>query len=127
MPSRRPLRPVHQHLLHLVLLTTPLTRRIGFDAPSTYQMSLNRRQLACPCSGNACIILLHLINPVLHVLLGRLSLRWSSPGLTPFLGRPGLSGHFCTSPAGGHLTPTYNLSCNRPNARQIFSRIGFRA
>ncbi|GBM23711.1 hypothetical protein AVEN_257626-1 [Araneus ventricosus] len=27
----------------------------------------------------------HLINPVLHMLVGRLSPRWSSPGLTPFL------------------------------------------
>ncbi|GBN03466.1 hypothetical protein AVEN_141153-1 [Araneus ventricosus] len=35
-------------------------------------------------------ILLYLINTILHKLVGRLSPRWSSPGLASFLGRPGL-------------------------------------
>ncbi|GBM84509.1 hypothetical protein AVEN_9137-1 [Araneus ventricosus] len=40
-------------------------------------------------ANNACIVLLYPINPVLHILVGRLSPRWSFPGLPPFLGRPG--------------------------------------
>ncbi|GBM11562.1 hypothetical protein AVEN_245893-1 [Araneus ventricosus] len=38
------------------------------------------------------------------MLVGRLSPRWSSPGLAPFLGRPGQCGYFCTTPAEGRLT-----------------------
>ncbi|GBM06755.1 hypothetical protein AVEN_62999-1 [Araneus ventricosus] len=38
-----------------------------------------------------------------HMLVGRLSLRWSSPGLTPFLDRPSQCGYFCTTPTGGRL------------------------
>ncbi|GBO07489.1 hypothetical protein AVEN_124509-1 [Araneus ventricosus] len=38
------------------------------------------------------------INPVLHMLVERLSPRWSSTGLTPFLGRPASVGNFCTTP-----------------------------
>ncbi|GBL56692.1 hypothetical protein AVEN_229565-1 [Araneus ventricosus] len=34
--------------------------------------------------------------------------------------------NFRTPPAGGHLTPTYDLTCNRPNTKRIFSGIGFR-
>ncbi|GBN30216.1 hypothetical protein AVEN_261926-1 [Araneus ventricosus] len=58
-------------------------------------------KLFCPCSGNACIILLYPINPVLHMLMERLSPHWSSTGLPPFLGRPGQCGYFCTAPAEG--------------------------
>ncbi|GBM70453.1 hypothetical protein AVEN_50722-1 [Araneus ventricosus] len=36
---------------------------------------------------------------------GGLSLRWSSPGPAPFLGRPGQCGYFCTTPTGGRLAP----------------------
>ncbi|GBN39969.1 hypothetical protein AVEN_197807-1 [Araneus ventricosus] len=32
------------------------------------------------------------------MLVGRLSPRWSSSGLAPFLGRPGQCGYFCTTP-----------------------------
>ncbi|GBM40258.1 hypothetical protein AVEN_201152-1 [Araneus ventricosus] len=60
------------------------------------------------------------------MLVGRISPRWSSTGLTPFLGRPCQCGYFCTTPAGGRLAPTYDLSCNRPNTRRIFGGIGFR-
>ncbi|GBN72698.1 hypothetical protein AVEN_122007-1, partial [Araneus ventricosus] len=31
-----------------------------------------------------------------------------------------------TTPAGERLAPTYDLTCNRPNTRRIFSGIGFR-
>ncbi|GBM88173.1 hypothetical protein AVEN_198841-1 [Araneus ventricosus] len=51
--------------------------------------------------------------------------RWLSPGLTPLLGRPGQCGHSCTTPAGGRLTPAYDLTFNTPNTRRIFSGIGF--
>ncbi|GBN14926.1 hypothetical protein AVEN_249819-1 [Araneus ventricosus] len=36
------------------------------------------------------------------------------------------SPNFRTTPAGGRLAPTYDLTCNRPNTRRIFSGIGFR-
>ncbi|GBM48378.1 hypothetical protein AVEN_103563-1 [Araneus ventricosus] len=55
------------------------------------------------------------------MLVGRLSPRWSSPGLTPFLGRPGHCGYFCTTPVGGRLTPTYDLARSRSNTQRIFS------
>ncbi|GBM66311.1 hypothetical protein AVEN_87295-1 [Araneus ventricosus] len=67
------------------------------------------------------------INPVLHMLVERLSPRWSSTGLTPFLGRPGQCGYFCTTPTGRRLATMYDLACNRPHTRRVFSVIGFRA
>ncbi|GBN32517.1 hypothetical protein AVEN_194315-1, partial [Araneus ventricosus] len=33
---------------------------------------------------------------------------------------------FLATPAGGRLTTTYDLACNRPHTRRIFSGIGFR-
>ncbi|GBN25418.1 hypothetical protein AVEN_116996-1 [Araneus ventricosus] len=33
--------------------------------------------------------------------------------------------NFFTAPAVGCLMPTYDLACNRPNIRWIFSGIGF--
>ncbi|GBL86006.1 hypothetical protein AVEN_89066-1 [Araneus ventricosus] len=33
-----------------------------------------------------------LLHPILHMLVGRLSPRWPSTGLAPFLGRPGQCG-----------------------------------
>ncbi|GBN48576.1 hypothetical protein AVEN_248709-1 [Araneus ventricosus] len=38
------------------------------------------------------------------MLVERLSPRWSSTGLTRFLGRPGQCGYFCTTPMGGRVT-----------------------
>ncbi|GBM46574.1 hypothetical protein AVEN_271522-1 [Araneus ventricosus] len=38
-------------------------------------------------------------NPILHIVVGRLSPRWSTTGLTPFLDRPGQCDYFCTTPA----------------------------
>ncbi|GBN74692.1 hypothetical protein AVEN_220327-1 [Araneus ventricosus] len=35
--------------------------------------------------------------------------------------------NFRTTPMGGRLTPTYDLSCNRSYTRRIFSGIGFRS
>ncbi|GBO28048.1 hypothetical protein AVEN_25587-1 [Araneus ventricosus] len=61
------------------------------------------------------------------MLVERLSPRWSSPGLTPFLGRPGQCGYFYATPTGGRLATTYDLARNRPHTRRIFSGIGFRA
>ncbi|GBM43431.1 hypothetical protein AVEN_18602-1 [Araneus ventricosus] len=37
-----------------------------------------------------------------------------------------LSPNFRTTPAGGRLATTYDLTCNRPHAWWIFSGIGFR-
>ncbi|GBL72316.1 hypothetical protein AVEN_115266-1 [Araneus ventricosus] len=51
---------------------------------------------------------------------------WSSTGLTSFLGRPGQCGYFYATPTGGRLTTTYDLKCNRPHTRRIFSGIGSR-
>ncbi|GBN37603.1 hypothetical protein AVEN_55614-1 [Araneus ventricosus] len=67
--------------------------------------------------------LLYPINPVLHMLVERLSPRWSFTGLAPFLGRPGQCGYFCATPTGGRLATTYDLACNRPHTRRIFSGI----
>ncbi|GBN88796.1 hypothetical protein AVEN_250810-1 [Araneus ventricosus] len=61
------------------------------------------------------------------MLVERLSPRWSSSGLTPFLGRPGQCGYFCATPTGGRLATTYDLTCNRPHTRRIFGGIGFQA
>ncbi|GBN43621.1 hypothetical protein AVEN_57013-1, partial [Araneus ventricosus] len=36
------------------------------------------------------------------------------------------SPNFRTTPAGGHLAPTYDLVCNRFHTRRIFSGIRFR-
>ncbi|GBO26046.1 hypothetical protein AVEN_205295-1, partial [Araneus ventricosus] len=47
------------------------------------------------------------------MLVGRLSPRWSSPVLTPFLRKPDQCRYFCTTPAGGHLTTT-DLTRTRP-------------
>ncbi|GBL98069.1 hypothetical protein AVEN_84575-1 [Araneus ventricosus] len=80
-----------------------------------------------PCSGSACIILLYPIYPVLRMLVERLSPRWSSTGLSPFLGRPGQCGYFYATPTGGRLATTYDLVCSRLHTRRIFSGIGFRA
>ncbi|GBL78364.1 hypothetical protein AVEN_42885-1 [Araneus ventricosus] len=33
---------------------------------------------------------------------------------------------FHATPTGGRLTPTYDLACNRPHTRRIFSGIGSR-
>ncbi|GBM61669.1 hypothetical protein AVEN_133455-1 [Araneus ventricosus] len=33
---------------------------------------------------------------------------------------------FHATPTGGRLTTTYELACNRPHTRRIFSGIGFR-
>ncbi|GBM66184.1 hypothetical protein AVEN_246404-1 [Araneus ventricosus] len=43
---------------------------------------------------------------------------------TPELAPP--SPNFHATPAGGRLTTTYDLACNRPHTRRIFSGIGFR-
>ncbi|GBM51755.1 hypothetical protein AVEN_175320-1 [Araneus ventricosus] len=43
---------------------------------------------------------------------------------TPELAPP--SPNFHATPMGGRLTTTYDLTCNRPHTRQIFSGIGFR-
>ncbi|GBM52154.1 hypothetical protein AVEN_265627-1 [Araneus ventricosus] len=59
------------------------------------------------------------------MLVERLSPRWSSTGLTPFLGRPGQCGYFYATPTGGRLATTFDLACNRPHTRWIFSGIGF--
>ncbi|GBM45001.1 hypothetical protein AVEN_225747-1 [Araneus ventricosus] len=53
--------------------------------------------------------------------------RWSSTGLAPSLGRPGQCGYFCATPTGARLATMYDLACNRPHTRRIFSGIGFRA
>ncbi|GBM00423.1 hypothetical protein AVEN_179232-1 [Araneus ventricosus] len=37
------------------------------------------------------------------------------------------SPNFRTTPTEGHLPRTYDLTCNRPNTRRIFSEIGFRS
>ncbi|GBM74467.1 hypothetical protein AVEN_69470-1 [Araneus ventricosus] len=48
------------------------------------------------------------------------------PALHPFwVGRASV-GIFCATPAGGRLTSTYDLACNRPHTRRIFSGIGLR-
>ncbi|GBN68712.1 hypothetical protein AVEN_170980-1 [Araneus ventricosus] len=44
---------------------------------------------------------------------------------TPELAPP--SPNFRATPAGGRLATTYDLACNRPHTRRIFSGIGFRA
>ncbi|GBL99023.1 hypothetical protein AVEN_57031-1 [Araneus ventricosus] len=36
------------------------------------------------------------------------------------------SPNFRATPTGEHLATTYDLSCNRPHTRRIFSGIGFR-
>ncbi|GBN62339.1 hypothetical protein AVEN_186043-1 [Araneus ventricosus] len=36
--------------------------------------------------------------------------RWSSTGLTPFLGRPDQCGYFYATPTVGHLATTYDLA-----------------
>ncbi|GBN85282.1 hypothetical protein AVEN_211006-1 [Araneus ventricosus] len=41
---------------------------------------------------------------------------------TPELAPP--SPNFHATPAGGRLTTTYDLACNRPHTRRIFSGIG---
>ncbi|GBM11222.1 hypothetical protein AVEN_267799-1 [Araneus ventricosus] len=43
---------------------------------------------------------------------------------TPELAPP--SPNFHSTPTGGRLTTTYDLTCNRPHTRRIFSGIGFR-
>ncbi|GBN98083.1 hypothetical protein AVEN_75042-1 [Araneus ventricosus] len=44
---------------------------------------------------------------------------------TPELAPP--SPNFRATPTGGRLATTYDLACNRPHTRRIFSGIGFRA
>ncbi|GBN75641.1 hypothetical protein AVEN_180804-1 [Araneus ventricosus] len=41
---------------------------------------------------------------------------------TPELALP--SPNFCATPTGGRLATTYDLACNRPHTRRIFSGIG---
>ncbi|GBN64813.1 hypothetical protein AVEN_254533-2 [Araneus ventricosus] len=41
---------------------------------------------------------------------------------TPELALP----NFLATPTGGRLATTYDLACNRPHTRRIFSGIGFR-
>ncbi|GBL90788.1 hypothetical protein AVEN_188774-1 [Araneus ventricosus] len=60
------------------------------------------------------------------MLVRRLPPRWSSPGLAPFLGRPGQCGYSFTTPAGGRLATAYDLACNGPLAGRIFNGIGSR-
>ncbi|GBL78958.1 hypothetical protein AVEN_48925-1 [Araneus ventricosus] len=48
------------------------------------------------------------------MLVELLSPRWSSTGLTPFLGRPGQCGYFYATPTGGRLATTYDLTCKCP-------------
>ncbi|GBM28798.1 hypothetical protein AVEN_130506-1 [Araneus ventricosus] len=43
---------------------------------------------------------------------------------TPELAPP--SPNFRATPTGGRLATTYDLACNRPHTRRIFSGIGFR-
>ncbi|GBM46773.1 hypothetical protein AVEN_6054-1 [Araneus ventricosus] len=43
---------------------------------------------------------------------------------TPVMASP--SPNFRATPMGGHLATTYDLTCNRPHTRRIFSGIGFR-
>ncbi|GBN59348.1 hypothetical protein AVEN_101239-1 [Araneus ventricosus] len=43
---------------------------------------------------------------------------------TPELAPP--SPNFRATPTGGHLATKYDLACNRPHTRRIFSGIGFR-
>ncbi|GBO37707.1 hypothetical protein AVEN_146541-1 [Araneus ventricosus] len=43
---------------------------------------------------------------------------------TPELAPP--SPNFHATPTGGRLTTTYDLTCNRPHTRRIFSGIGSR-
>ncbi|GBO12544.1 hypothetical protein AVEN_131854-1 [Araneus ventricosus] len=43
---------------------------------------------------------------------------------TPELAPP--SPNFRATPVGGRLATTYDLACNRPHTRRIFSGIGFR-
>ncbi|GBM43536.1 hypothetical protein AVEN_96196-1 [Araneus ventricosus] len=43
---------------------------------------------------------------------------------TPELAPP--SPNFHATPTGGHLTTTYNLTCNRPHTRRIFCGVGSR-
>ncbi|GBN35831.1 hypothetical protein AVEN_33760-1 [Araneus ventricosus] len=80
----------------------------------------------CPCSGNACIILLFPINPVLHMLVEGLAPHWFSTGLAPLLGSRGQCGCFYATPTGGRLATAYDLACSRSHTRRIFSGIGFR-
>ncbi|GBN25876.1 hypothetical protein AVEN_139825-1 [Araneus ventricosus] len=49
------------------------------------------------------------------------------PGLTPDWVGQGAEWVSCNTPAGGRLTITYDLTCNWPHARWIFSVIGFRS
>ncbi|GBM42379.1 hypothetical protein AVEN_130262-1 [Araneus ventricosus] len=44
--------------------------------------------------------------------------------MTPELAPPSPNLH--ATPTGGRLTTTYDLTCNRPHTRRIFSGIGFR-
>ncbi|GBM55899.1 hypothetical protein AVEN_232813-1 [Araneus ventricosus] len=44
---------------------------------------------------------------------------------TPELAPP--SPNFHATPTGGRLTTTYDLACNRPHTRRIFTGIGSRA
>ncbi|GBO15775.1 hypothetical protein AVEN_188070-1 [Araneus ventricosus] len=59
------------------------------------------------------------------MLVGRLSSRWSSPGLTPFLGRLASLGIF--APHQREDVWPLRLAYNMPHTRRIFSGIGFRA
>ncbi|GBN95964.1 hypothetical protein AVEN_235199-1 [Araneus ventricosus] len=48
----------------------------------------------------------------------------ATPTATPGLAAP--SPGCRAAPAGGRLTTTYDLACNRPHTRRFFSEIGFR-
>ncbi|GBN23273.1 hypothetical protein AVEN_35958-1 [Araneus ventricosus] len=60
------------------------------------------------------------------MLVERPSPRWSSTGLTPFLGRPGQCGYLYATPTAERLATTYDLTCNKPHTRRIFSGSRFR-
>ncbi|GBL87529.1 hypothetical protein AVEN_165146-1 [Araneus ventricosus] len=64
--------------------------------------------------------------PHAGVCVERLSPRWSSTGLTPFLGRPGQCVYFYATPTGRRSPTTYDLACERPHAQWIFIGIRFR-
>ncbi|GBM29908.1 hypothetical protein AVEN_246467-1 [Araneus ventricosus] len=54
------------------------------------------------------------------VILNRGQMTRTTPELAP------PSPNFRATPTGGRLATTYDLACNRPHTRRIFSGIGFR-
>ncbi|GBM32096.1 hypothetical protein AVEN_218515-1 [Araneus ventricosus] len=76
-----------------------------------------------PLFGQCLYHLIVPINPVLHMLVERLSPCWSSTGRISFLGRQGKCGYFCTSP--GPLRMIWRAA--GPHTWRIFGGIVFRA